>query len=752
MKPYSSRFPRHLCAKLAGLSVIAFVHLAYSALAVAAGASATTVGKESQLQSYARSVLESKSPIGRKNLEQLAQQKAAAKDPAQAALANLALGYYHLGQSNYAGASAAFAAARTAANPLRDYADFYSAAVATAKGNQQEAAEILANFQANNASSPLAPRAALEHAKLLLQLQKPQEAAKRLEEALTLPEPAASYFRARAYELSGRLLEAAKTYQQVYFEYPTTLEATDANARLIDLRLKMTSAYPLPTAQQWKLRADALFNRSRWKDAETAYHNLATATDDAGLRQRANVRVYASQYQAGSTLPALNALQAMTLNDAEADAERLYVQSVGYRKLQRLEQMQQHLDQLGKRYPTSPWYEKALISAGNNYLLEKDYRRAGDYYRLAFKNFPGGEGAAYGHWKVAWQAYRERQLPEARHLFEEHIAAFPNSPQVSAALYWLARIMEKESKVIALRYYQKLREAFPNFYYSLLANHRIKSLPDFTPEQQAGARTIPLDSIQRRTGVSLPASLTPLEIRASERVQLLESAWLIEWAIDELTPMLPVSPTASWAGGEIARLEELRGRHHVALRFSKLYVPSYFSQGIAELPPDVWRRLFPIPYWEDIKRRSAESGLDPYLVAGLIRQESEFNPGAKSRSDARGLMQLLPSTAKLVARKAPDSKSRNYQLGLLFQPQFNLLYGTMYLKSVLDRFDGSLEHAIASYNAGPNRVQQWLEDGTYEEPAEFVESIPFTETREYVQAVLRNAQMYRQIYSGPSAK
>jgi len=715
----------------------------------ASGPGAATTGTDSPLQSYARSVIESKSPADRRKLEQVARQKA--KDPAQAALANLSLGYYYLEQANYAGAGAAFAAARTEANPLRDYADFYAAVAASAQGNHQEAADILSNFQARNASSPLAPRAALEHAKLLIQLQKPQEAAKLLEEALALPQPASSYYLARAYELSGRLLAAAKAYQKIYFEYPASSEAIDANGRLLDLRLKMTSDYPSPSAQQWKLRADALFNRSRWKDAEAAYRSLATSTNDAAVRQRANVRISVSQYQAGSTLPALNALQAMTPSDAEADAERLYIQSVGYRKLQRLDQMQQYLDQLGKDYPSSPWYEKALISAGNNYLLEKDYTRAGDYYRLAFKNFPGGDGAAYGHWKVAWQAYRQRQLPEARHLFEEHIVAFPNSPQLSAALYWLARIMEPESKAVSMRYYQKLRESFPNYYYSLLASDRIAALPKFSAEQLAAARTVPLDSIQRRTGISLPASLTPLEVRTAERVRLLESAWLIEWAIDELRPMLPVSPTVSWAGGEIARLEELRGRHHVALRFSKLYVPSYFSQGIAELPPDVWRRLFPMPYWDQIKKRSAESGLDPYLVAGLIRQESEFNPEARSRSNARGLMQLLPSTAKLVARKAPDPKSRNYQLGLLFQPQFNLLYGTMYLKSVLDRFDGNLEHAIASYNAGPNRVDQWLEDGNYAEPAEFVESIPFTETREYVQAVLRNAQMYRQIYSNSAA-
>ncbi|MSO20190.1 MAG: tetratricopeptide repeat protein [Acidobacteria bacterium] len=719
-------------------------------------ASPAAVVKATPLQSNAKAALEGKAVADRKKLETFAAQS---KDKAQAALAYLALGYSNYQQQNYSAAAAAFLKARNPDNLLRDYADYYAAMNAQASGASQDAEKFLDEFQQNNPASPLAPKAALEHAKLLIELQKPEEAAKRLEEALGLPQPSATYFLARAYDLAGRPLDAVATYHKVFFQYPASAEAAEANIRMQSLRLKLGKQYPVAEASLWLMRADALFAKSRWKDAESAYRNVSTTTSNtpaaAALRQRAHVRVAVCQYQAGATWPALNALQAMDFShagaDAEADAERHYILSLGYRKLLRIDQMTQQLELLGKRYPQSPWYEKALISAGNNYLLAKDYNRAGDYYRLAFQNFPGGDGAAYGHWKVAWQAYRERKLPQARHLFEEHITSFPNSPQISAALYWLARLMERESPVIAYRYYAKLREAFPNYYYSLVAADRIAALPPLTPEQAAAVRTISLDKVQRRTGVSLPATLTPVELRAGDRVRLLESAWLIDWAVNELTPMLPPTPSASWAGGEIARMEELRGRHHVALRLSKIYVPSYFSQSIAELPPDVWRRLFPIPYWEDIKKRAAESNLDPYLVAGLIRQESEFNPGAQSRSNARGLMQLLPSTARLVARKAPDQRSRNYQLGLLFQPQFNLIYGTMYLKSVLDRFDGSMEQAIASYNAGPGRVQQWMSEGPYTEPAEFVESIPFTETREYVQAVLRNAQMYRKIYAEPSA-
>ena len=140
------------------------------------------------------------------------------------------------------------------------------------------------------------------------------------------------------------------------------------------------------------------------------------------------------------------------------------------------------------------------------------------------------------------------------------------------------------------------------------------------------------------------------------------------------------------------------------------------------------------------------TSLDPYLVASLIRQESEFDPEARSRSNARGLMQLLPSTARYMAKQIPDRRARAYRLAALYQPEINLIYGTYYLRKVLDQFNGTVEYALAGYNAGERRVEEWMRDANFEDPAEFVESIPITETREYVQAVLRNAALYRKLY------
>ncbi len=128
------------------------------------------------------------------------------------------------------------------------------------------------------------------------------------------------------------------------------------------------------------------------------------------------------------------------------------------------------------------------------------------------------------------------------------------------------------------------------------------------------------------------------------------------------------------------------------------------------------------------------------MVASLIRQESEFNPGAVSRANAYGLMQLLPSVGKSIAKR---QKMKGFKTADLLNPTINLQLGTANLRQVLDRFGGQEEYALAAYNAGDVPVRQWMSSGDYKDIAEFVESIPYTETREYVQAILRNQQMYR---------
>jgi soluble lytic murein transglycosylase len=180
-----------------------------------------------------------------------------------------------------------------------------------------------------------------------------------------------------------------------------------------------------------------------------------------------------------------------------------------------------------------------------------------------------------------------------------------------------------------------------------------------------------------------------------------------------------------------------------ALRIMKSFIGDYLSIPFDRAPLKFWQMLFPLPYRDDVVRNASSRNIDPYSVAALIRQETEFNPDAHSPANAWGLMQLIPATGRLMGRQQGIQVSSTRTL---LNPSINIQLGTQYLRSQLDHWNGDWAETLAAYNAGPGRVREWLSWGNYREPAEFVESIPFNETREYVQAVLRNAEMYRTIY------
>ena len=160
------------------------------------------------------------------------------------------------------------------------------------------------------------------------------------------------------------------------------------------------------------------------------------------------------------------------------------------------------------------------------------------------------------------------------------------------------------------------------------------------------------------------------------------------------------------------------------------------------MPREGWEVMFPLTNWETIKQRAKVENLDPFILAGLIRQESVFNPLAVSRANARGLMQLLPSTGRMVAKTEGLGA---LAVADLFNPTTNITLGTAYFAQQYRNF-GRIEYAAAAYNAGPGRVVQWKAARPNEPIEEWVENIPLSETRGYVMGVLRYAANYRRLY------
>ena len=687
------------------------------------------------LRPMAQQLILDRSPAGYAGVEAYA--SAHSKEDA-GALAWLVVGYSHVLDHECGKAIDPLSRAKPLAGDLGDYVAYWLGTCYLQIGRQAEGLAALANFETTYPDSLLIRDAHWSYANALLGEGRAQEAAEILEKNRLPARSDIEFALGRAYAALGQNAKAADALANVYYNMPTAAEADSAYAELRKL-----PAIPPPTTAQRKTRADLLMKAKRYNDAVDEYRELASHTT-AESRPAAELALADALHRSGRNREAKAELTTLPGATADQNAQRLYILGEVSWSSDENEAFYHSVDELRESAPTSSWLEQALLSAANLHLVHHEYDQAlGTFHELQ-QRFPTGSHASYAHWKVAWLTLRLGHNDEAKKLFDEQIAIYPGGNETSAALYWRARLAEEENQPgMARAYYQKLTDRFRNYYYAEIGRDRLKKLPEIAvaPGQYPLLDRIP----PLEHGEKVTLSDPPADDLHLQKAQLLSNGGLVDFAVRELQAAASAD-SGNWGPAETAQLYIDTGHYDRAIETMKHSVPSYFAVDIPTLPRVYWEALFPRPYWADLKRFSVANGLDPYLVASLIRQESEFNPLAVSRANAVGLMQLLPKTGKVVAHQV-DLK--RYNSTELFSPAVNLQLGTRYFRGMVDKFGGSFEHALAAYNAGSDRVEEWMGEGPYRDSPEFVESIPFTETREYVQAIMRNASVYKQLYGAP---
>jgi len=690
----------------------------------------------SDLRPMARQLVEFRTPAAYTGVESYAHSHAGTE---AGALAWFAIGYAHYQDAQYPAAIAALQKAQPQIGELADYVAFFIGNSYVGSNNPEEALAYLRDFGTRFPDSLYDHEAVISYARALLALNRPSDAIKLLEAHRTPASVETEYFLGKAYVQNGQGRSGGEILQRLYYEYATSYLADQAEA---DLRkLPELAALPPVTYAQHLKRADALYKAHRYGAAADEYQYVADfappGEQSAGLIQLAN-----SYMKDGNTRAAREALDRIPDDGSEASAEKWYQQVELAREANDDASLSNILEHMRTRTPASPWLESALLTAGNMYLLRKDYDHALDYYREIHERFPNGTKAAYAHWKCAWLIYRQNQRDEAKKYFEEQIQFYPGTNEVPNAMYWRGRMAEDDRQYgLARAYYQKLSERYRNYYYGVLARRRLITLPAAPAVVVASLQHVPsapaLDPVSQITD-------PPEDDLHYNRAKLLENAGMTDLAVHELQAGSVTGPC--WEMLEIARIYSSGGEYYRALQALKRAISGYFAMDVSALPLEYWQGLFPRPYWDALRSYSEENGLDPYLVASLIRQESEFNPDAISRANAYGLMQLLPKTGRGEAKK---EGLHHYSTDALLNPTTNIELGTRYFRQMIDEFGGQVEYALAAYNAGADRVSDWRASGNYRDVEEFVESIPFTETREYVQAIVRNAEVYKKVYGTP---
>ena len=642
----------------------------------------------------------------------------------------------------------AIAALKPLDKKLPKLADYVAWFLASAEFDTQAYSEVPKTLDAVWSQSPPSPlvwRAALLDARALEQAGNPQGALEVLRKYYDkLPQPQGDLAMAAALAASGDPVSAALYDQRVYYGFPASSEAAQADSESAKLRAQLGDRYPPALGSATLGRAVKLLDAGQTERARKELIALVPQLDGAE-RDSARVKIGVADYATKDTGVAQRYLTALSVDSPEADAERLHYLLLCARRLNNREAMNDALDQLARLHPQSPWRMEALLIVGNSYLVDNQMDAYEPLYRACYESFPQDARAAGCHWKVTWGHYLRRRADSAD-LLRAHLRLFPASENAPAALYFLGRLAETSKDWPAARvYYGEVVREYPNYYYNALARDRLEAVKDVGAAPPSSVseflRTIAFPQRSRIRSFE-PNAAAQLRL---ERYHMLSTAGLDDWAEIELRYAAQYEDQPHVMGLELARHAE----PDQAMRYLKRYASDYLYLPLESAPPEFWKLAFPIPYRADLERYAKQNGLDPFLMAALIRQESEFNPKAVSKANARGLTQIMPATGRELSRRL---QMKPYSTARLFQPSVSLQLGSYYLKSVSASLGGRWEAALAAYNAGLARANAWLMWGDFQEPAEFIETVPFSQTRNYVQVVLRNAEMYRRLYAQGALK
>jgi soluble lytic murein transglycosylase len=669
-------------------------------------------------------------------------------DPQERSLAYLCLGYREYDAGEFEAAAQDLEQATTPQFFLADYAAYYAASAASKDSNPTQAAAVLRDFAANFPESQLRVQAAELLGQALIESQQPQAAVQALTGEPRVHQRAnLSLVLAKAYAAAGDSAQAAREFEQIYYGFPASPQAVEAGTALAGLRARLGAEFPQPTEEIETARLELLFKASEVKEALQGYDGLLASRPGSAHaeewrlgRARCLLRLRRqseAERELSTTLstPALNAERLDLKVEAAARDDNAAATLAALREIQGVD-------------ARSPFYESALYTAGNVFFRLEDWQNAGRQYQTLVETFPQGTHAPEARWRLVWCYYFGGEAEQAGQALQAYLADSTQPSHTAAAIYWLGRLEEKQADLRdAQALYALLASRFPHSYYAEQANARLKKLPARRSPGAPAPTSQAMELAQKippRAPSPVPACGSEAGSEALAPVRALEALHLAELAGQYARAMLAARPAQPVLHLYLSKLEAAQGNVGAALFEAGRAAPDYTSYEFSELPREIWTLLYPRSYWTIVERQARANRLDPYLVMGLIRQESAFSPRATSAADARGLMQVLPTTASRSTRA-----SRVRSTGArLYDANYNVRFGCAYLRTLLKDFDDQPELALAAYNAGDFRVRAWQKGYAFHDPSEFLEAIPFRETRGYVEAVLRDAAIYRQMLGG----
>jgi soluble lytic murein transglycosylase len=623
---------------------------------------------------------------------------------------------------------------------IGDYGLWLRASALEQANRRPEARAAYEQLARSYPSSIRAREALLHDAQLFMQDGQAAAVPVALRQLAAKDDGAALQLTAKAYEQTGNSSGALASYRRLYFFAPASTEAFDAATSIT----RLSSSTVPANAEEASARAGKLFAAKHFSEAFDAYTDAFTRFPNTAT----------AELQARRSIAASNARRfpeataALNATAGEARAEALFNLAIAYGRAKQWAQARSTAEDLRRAAPGSAWTTRAFVQLGQHAEDGKDDTNASYFYRAAVNFYPGNADVTPAQFYLAWQAHEAKNFAESARMLTEHLANYAdrNTDFRGKAAYWAARDSERSGKLAEARaIYQGLQARYDANWYGYLAKQRLDTMArngnvpqkDFGPDSTIGRAVANLQTVS--VAEETAGSNEDERIAKADQLSIIGTD---DWALEELGVASSVAPSSPRVNLAIAKIYRSRNDNVQALNVFKRSYPDYSQMKPEEMRPDEWDVFYPLAYWDIITQESRARSLDPYQVAGLIRQETVFNPRAVSSAKAYGLMQVVVPTGIATAKRV--GVDRAITMESLFEPRLNIQLGTAYLRDQIDKY-GRIEYVAAAYNAGPGRVVQWRATLPLELD-EWQEAVPFRETRLYIQGVVRNTLQYRRLY------
>jgi peptidoglycan lytic transglycosylase len=550
----------------------------------------------------------------------------------------------------------------------------------------------------------------------------------------------------KAYEQGSDATRAIGSYRRLYFYAPASAESVEAATAISRLGASVSPT----TADEASARAERLYQAKRFSEALEAYNDAFARFPAAASNSEAQLHRVIAAANTRKIADAVSGLNAIPSSAGDTRAEALYYVAQTYARMKQWEQARATVEDLRRAFPKSQFTPRALVSAGQ---IAEDANNPADasyFLRMAVNSYQGSPEVAQAQFDLAWMSHETDNFSESSKLLTEHLAYYAdkNTDNRGRAGYWAARDSERAGKLSEARaLYHAMLARYDANWYGYLAKQRLDAM------YRSGIGTVPpkifpSDSVVGRAVANLQTVTVAEETagaqedKAIAKADELTNVGLDDWALEELAVASSSAANSPRVNLAIARIYRWQEDNVRALNVLKKSFPDYSQMKPEELTREEWDVFYPLSYWDIIVQESRARNLDPFQVAGLIRQETVFMPRARSSARAYGLMQVLVPTAVLTAKKYGVDRTITEES--LYEPRLNVQLGTAYLRDQIDKF-GRIEYVAAAYNAGPIRATQWR-TSLPSQMDEWAEAVPFKETRGYVQGVVRNRLQYLRLY------